>query len=1358
MNTDKSKTKVDISDPLLSPHEKEHVQIGIPKVANQKRNYYFNANCLSSMLYWWVGNYISAGQKKAFEQDMHGLLKDKDAVDAIAKDFRIGWVKHKTLIRTIFTVQRSFFIKGFVFTIMGLSLLLMGPVLLNQIVSYVNSPKEQRELYLGIILIAGIAITKMMASVLSNQGFLNLMLLGNRTLSGVSALVYAKCLSFSILQSDDHNEGSITNNIQVDTMMFSHFGFLVSGIIGIPVQLIFAYALICYYAGWLPMAAGIVTMLLMLVASVSSTKKFAQYQEIVMKKRDARMKSTTEMVNGIKVIKLGGMEDEFFDRVAAKRDDELNLLRKQYYPYIFTIFCTNATPLFITASIFLTYILKGHELSAEIAFPIIATMGILQYPLTMIPFIMGYSLRAVVSMRRIEKFLKAPDVDASYITRNDNHDDDLSITVENGYFFWRKPEAKEPGANPNTTQILNSVVQKGTDTDATISWSEADASRNDSTFNEGLVEPHILKNINLKIRSGQFVAIIGDVGSGKSSLIQSFIGEIIADEKRNPRVVVNGSIAYVSQKAWILNKTVRDNILFNQEFNEERYQEAIELACLTDDLKVLPRGDMTEIGEKGVNLSGGQKARVSLARAIYCNRDIYLLDDPLAALDVHVGTTVMQNCLTNHLKSKTRVLVTHNLDMLKYVGRVIIMRKGAIIGDGTYEEIKEHPYYKAMVEKFQKKRAEEEEEEAEDQTEELQPGEILSEVVLEKKASSKKKVTRHATPHKELEKPKVEEAKGDNKDDDKLILAEDREKGEVGVSIFKSGLDFYGGWCFAIFLFIVMSIWLGSSLSANFWISYWTSPEGQALGKSQLFFVAIYFGFSFTFSFFTLIRIWALISRSITGAKKIHAQMIRSVLRAPINMFFDRVPAGRILNRFSKDINVVDTWLYESVSNIFVSIFFVLGDILISFYGGSYYILPLVLIFFWVSLTVQKRYIRVNNEITRLEAITKSPIVSHVGQTLSGLNSIRAYGVSEKFMSDQIELQNENLKNSYMLSLLNGWLSTRLVFAAMTLVVPVIGLTMFMNNTLTPGLAGIIVTYALRFDDDIRTFLNNKGLIEQRLISLERCVAFMKIEPEAAAKTTTAVEGYDPKHWPSEGKIEFVDFELRYRPNLPLVLKGINFTINPREKIGIVGRTGSGKSTTLLGLLRSIEAAGGKIMIDGVDISAIGLYDLRKKITIIPQDAMLYAGTLRENLDIFKQHSNEEIMDLLEKISLKDRFANGLEFEIKADGSNLSEGEKQLVCIARAILRKNKIVLIDEATSNIDMDTEELIQKAIAERFTECTTITIAHRLNTIIHSDRILVMGDGKVLEFDTPQNLLQNPNSEFAALWNRAVKEKVF
>lgn len=1367
MDQDKDNTKIDISEPLLSDKDVDQIESKRKKIPTKRSNYYFNANCISSLLFWWVGHYVSRGQKKPFEQEMHGELKDKDAAQCIFQAFHKAWKKneHKksSLFRTIYHVQRGLFLKGFLFVVMGSLLVLVGPILLNQIISFVNNPEgDYRK---GIALIAGIALTKSLATLLQAQGMLKLTLLGNRTLIGVTALIYSKCLTFSILQSDDHSEGSITNNIQIDSITFNYFGYLISGLITIPAQLIVAFTLIGHFVGIIPLLAGIATLVFMLAINAFASRKFTKYQEVVMKKRDARMKATTEMINGIKVIKMSGMEDEFFEKVTHKRDTELNLLKKQYYPYIFTIFGSNATPVLITAVLFLVYILQGNELTAEVAFPIISVLAILQGPILGLPFVVAYLLKAKVSVGRIQKFLEAPNINDSYLIRNDDANDNNAIIVHHGYFYWRKlenqPSIVDKGSIqiPSNTQI--STTQNSINNEKTLDGFEGER----SLVKEDLVSEYTLKNINLRIKRGEFVAIIGDVGSGKSSLIQALIGEIMVDETKDSKVYINGKIAYVSQKAWILNKTVRDNIIFNHEYNEERYQEVIDLACLREDLKVLAKGDQTEIGEKGVNLSGGQKARISLARAIYCNRDIYLLDDPLAALDVHVGTSIMQNCFSSHLKSKTRVLVTHNLDMLKYVERVMIMRKGEIIGDGTYEEIREHPYYQALREKFKQKRQEEAEEGEDEEDVDikgLEAGDVyLNDLTLLKRMSSKKKsLRRKSQPAEAPQMSKVEKISPDtdNKDLEKLMLAEDRERGQVGTAVYKAGIDFYGGWCFVTYLLILMSIWLGLSLAANFWVSYWTTSQATAADSNQLFYVAVYSGLTLVFSLFTLIRIWSLIAKSISSARKIHAKMIRSILRAPLNTFFDRVPAGRILNRFSKDINIVDSWLYESVSNYFVATFLVLGDIIIAFYGGSWYILPLVVLFFWFALTVQRRFIRVSSEVTRLEAITKSPIISHVGQTLSGLNSIRAYGVVEKFMCDQIDLQNANLKNNYLMGLLNGWLSTRLVFAAMTLVIPVIALTMFLRGNLTAGLAGIIVTYSLRFDDDIRSFLNYKGITEQRCVSVERCVAFMKIEPEAAVKTTAVVPGFDPKVWPSQGKVQFIDFSLRYRPNLPLVLKNINLTICPGEKIGVVGRTGSGKSTLLLSILRTIEAAGGKILIDDVDISALGLYDLRKKITIIAQDAMLYEGTLRENLDIFKEHSDAEMLELLEKISLKDRFPNALEFEIKADGSNLSEGEKQLVCIARAILRKNKIVLIDEATSNIDLDTEELIQKTTFERFKECTTITIAHRLSTIINSDRILVMGDGEILEFDTPQNLLDNPKSEFASLWNQALKEKTF
>jgi len=482
--------------------------------------------------------------------------------------------------------------------------------------------------------------------------------------------------------------------------------------------------------------------------------------------------------------------------------------------------------------------------------------------------------------------------------------------------------------------------------------------------------------------------------------------------------------------------------------------------------------------------------------------------------------------------------------------------------------------------------------------------------------------------------------------------------------------------------------------------------------------------------------------------------MLAKVIRAPVNLFFDRVPSGRILNRLSKDLTVLDNYIAQSFGSLTVMFYYLLADIVVCLIVGSAWIFPLAILFFFASYKIQRSFMSLNREVTRLESISKSPIVSFFSESLSGLTSIRTYQEQEKFVSKFHNLQSENIKNLILSAGLLNWFNLRVTFCTILVIAPAVSIPILMipHGTIAPGVIALLITYVININDDIMWFLWCLSNFETNLIALERCRTFTQIEGEAPAKTIhpEQVENYN-QQWPPNGSIDFKHYYVKYRPNLPLVIKDLNVHIAHGEKIGIVGRTGSGKSTIFLSLLRMLESSQGTIYIDDVDISKLGLDDLRSKLTIIPQDPMLFKGTLRNNLDLLDKYSDEELWQSLERVCMKEKFQqeNGLDTEIKEGGENLSAGEKQLLCIGRAILAQSKIILIDEATSNIDPKTEQIILDTIHNSFKDCTVITVAHRLKTIINSDKIMVMGQGKLLEFGNPQALIDNEKSNFHKLW---------
>uniref|UniRef100_A0A8C0EZ03 Multidrug resistance-associated protein 1 n=1 Tax=Bubo bubo TaxID=30461 RepID=A0A8C0EZ03_BUBBB len=822
-------------------------------------------------------------------------------------------------------------------------------------------------------------------------------------------------------------------------------------------------------------------------------------------------------------------------------------------------------------------------------------------------------------------------------------------------------------------------------------------------------------SINFTVPEGSLVAVVGQVGCGKSSLLSALLGEM---DKKEGYVVVKGSVAYVPQQAWVQNATLEDNVIFGREMNESRYKRVIEACALLPDIEILPTGDKTEIGEKGVNLSGGQKQRVSLARAVYCNADVYLFDDPLSAVDAHVGKHIFEKVIgpKGILKNKTRVLVTHAINYLPQMDTILVMSDGEISEMGSYQELlKQDGAFAEFLRTY------------------------LWTVETEKQMSSNRQLsnsstysrdtgkTQHQSSTAELQKPLAE------KNSWKLTEA-DTVKATVywdymkAIGLFISFLS--------IFLFMCNHI---ASLASNYWLSLWTDDpviNGTqqytnvrlgvygALGISQG--IAV-FGYSMVVSI-----------GGIFASRHLHLNLLHNVLRSPMS-FFERTPSGNLVNRFSKEIDTIDSTIPPIIKMFMGSTFNVIGACIIILLAtpiAAVIIPPLGLVY----LLVQRFYVATSRQLKRLESVSRSPVYSHFNETLLGVSVIRAFEEQKRFIKQNDVKVDENQKAYYPSIVANRWLAVRLEYVGNCIVLFAALFAVTARNKLSAGLVGLsVLLFFLQITAYLNWLVRMSSELETNIVAVERVKEYAEMEKEAE----WSIEQTAPAStWPKEGKVEFRGYGLRYREDLDLVLKNINVTINGGEKIGIVGRTGAGKSSLTLGLFRINEAAEGEIIIDGINIAKIGLHDLRFKITIIPQDPILFSGSLRMNLDPFDQHSDEDIWRSLELAHLKNfvsSLPDKLNHECAEGGENLSVGQRQLVCLARALLRKSKILVLDEATAAVDLETDKLIQSTIKSQFEECTVLTIAHRLNTIMDYTRVLVLDRGEVVECGSPDHLLQ-------------------
>jgi len=1187
----------------------------------------------------------------------------------------------------------------------------------------------------------GIVLARVLLSIFLARMRILLAMWAVKSANAVNGVIYEKILRFSLIRSVEHNTGSLVNHIQVDSDRLNYAAWDLANVITLPVVLGVGIYFMWVSVG-ISFLSGLGVILVMSLINFLFSKMYFKISEKTMEKKDERMAVATEILNGIKYIKMSGWENSFLKKISKVRDGELALFKKKAIIDSIITLLLELTPNLITVAIFGTYIYTGHDIDAKSAFTLVSTLMVLQDPVKALPDCVSTLLDLKVSLDRINKFLLAEDIKADYIKKNEVDYPETAINIKNGNFYWLTEEEKKLKKKKEEEEAQEGDEDGEKKKEEEKKEEKPASESSDEIENEGEGEKMILKDINLDIKKGSFVAILGDVGSGKSSFLFSLAGEMKYQVENQPEIIINGDMSQVPQQSWILNTTVKKNILFGQEFDQKKYNDVLKYSCLKSDLDILINQDETEIGEKGVNLSGGQKARVSLARALYKNSDIYLFDDPLSAVDAHVGNYILKECFMGYLKEKTRVLVTHKFESLKYVDYIYIFNKGKIVEEGTLETLQESATFQEIKEKYnminKKETSDEEEEKTDAESAKVQKDEV-----------QETKLTKE--PSKEEEKKEIPPE--DKELLEKLMLDEDKEEGAVGWKVWKMFFNYYGGWFFYFTLLLVMGSMTVSQVGANFWLSYW-SDSGNKEKHSRDYYFTVYTMFGVGYAVFAFIQSIMQRIQSIRFSRFIHKEMFSKVIRAPINLFFDRVPTGRILNRFSKDLATIDDHLSSIFGWVISQSFSFLTDIFVCIVIGTVWVFPLAVFFFYVCYRLNKSFTNLNREITRLESISKSPVVSFFTESLGGLISIRTYNEQTNFMNKFHKLQDEHIKNTILDWATFNWYNLRTSFASVIIIGPVISIPLLLTgyDTVSAGMVALLIIYVIQINEDIAFLFLCFSYFEFQLVSLERCKKFAEIVGEAPAETKDPenVENLT-SNWPARGSIEFKNYFVKYRPNLPHVIDNLSVSINSGEKVGIVGRTGSGKSTFFLSLLRIIEPTHGSILIDGVDISQVGLDDLRNKITVIPQDPMLFKGTLRENMDLLNQYTDQQLWESLEKVCLKEKFEgeNGLDAAIKDGGENLSAGEKQLLCIGRAILANSRIVLIDEATSNIDPKTEQTILDTIHNCFQDCTVITVAHRLKTIINSDKIMVMGQGQLLEFDKPDNLIKDEKTAFHKLW---------
>nr|XP_054302515.1 ATP-binding cassette sub-family C member 4 isoform X3 [Pongo pygmaeus]XP_054385521.1 ATP-binding cassette sub-family C member 4 isoform X4 [Pongo abelii] len=1107
---------------------------------------------------------------------------------------------------------------------------------------------------------------------------------------GIFTLIEA--LRLSNMAMGKTTTGQIVNLLSNDVNKFDQVTVFLHFLWAGPLQAIAVTALLWMEIG-ISCLAGMAVLIILLPLQSCFGKLFSSLRSKTAAFTDARIRTMNEVITGIRIIKMYAWEKSFSDLITNLRKKEISkILRSSYLRgmNLASFFSASKIIVFVT---FTTYVLLGNVITASRVFVAVTLYGAVRLTVTLFfPSAIERVSEAIVSIRRIQTFLLLDEI--SQRNRQLPSDAKKMVHVQDFTAFWDKAS-----------------------------------------------ETPTLQGLSFTVRPGELLAVVGPVGAGKSSLLSAVLGELAPS---HGLVSVHGRIAYVSQQPWVFSGTLRSNILFGKKYEKERYEKVIKACALKKDLQLLEDGDLTVIGDRGTTLSGGQKARVNLARAVYQDADIYLLDDPLSAVDAEVSRHLFELCICQTLHEKITILVTHQLQYLKAASQILILKDGKMVQKGTYTEfLKSGIDFGSLLKK---------------NNEESEQPPVPGTPTLRNRTFSESSVWSQQSSR-----PSLKDGALDSQDTENVpvtLSEENRSEGKVGFQAYKNYFRAGAHWIVIIFLILLNTAAQVAYVLQDWWLSYWANKqsmlnvtvngEGNVTEKLDLnWYLGIYSGLTVATVLFGIARSLLVFYVLVNSSQTLHNKMFESILKAPV-LFFDRNPIGRILNRFSKDIGHLDDLLPLTFLDFIQTLLQVVGVVSVAVAVIPWIAIPLVPLGI-VFIFLRRYFLETSRDVKRLESTTRSPVFSHLSSSLQGLWTIRAYKAEERCQELFDAHQDLHSEAWFLFLTTSRWFAVRLdAICAMFVIIVAFG-SLILAKTLDAGQVGLALSYALTLMGMFQWCVRQSAEVENMMISVERVIEYTDLEKEAPWE----YQKRPPPTWPHEGVIIFDNVNFMYSLDGPLVLKHLTALIKSQEKVGIVGRTGAGKSSLISALFRLSEPEG-KIWIDKILTTEIGLHDLRKKMSIIPQEPVLFTGTMRKNLDPFNEHTDEELWNALQEsfffvhlqVQLKETIEDlpgKMDTELAESGSNFSVGQRQLVCLARAILRKNQILIIDEATANVDPRTDELIQKKIREKFAHCTVLTIAHRLNTIIDSDKIMVLDSGRLKEYDEPYVLLQNKESLF-------------
>ncbi|KAM0334168.1 hypothetical protein ACHAQA_001188 [Verticillium albo-atrum] len=1291
------------------------------------------ATVFSLLTFSWMTPLMQLGYKQYLtEEDLWGLAHN-DTTKSTGEAFDKAWQhelknrKNPSLWLAMFRAYGTPYAVAAIFKLGNDISQYIQPQLLRYLIAFVDSyrPGETPQpVVKGAAIALGMFGCAVFQTAMVHQYFQLAFITGMRIKGGLASAIYKKSMKLSNEGRASKTTGDIVNYMAVDAQRLQDLTQFAQQVWSAPFQIIICMVSLYQLVGW-SMLAGVGVMIIMMPAHGFIARIMRNLQKEQMKNKDARSRLINEIINNMKSIKLYAWGAAFMNKLNFVRNDmELKNLRRIGATQAFANFTWSTAPFFVSCSTFTVFVLtQDKPLTTDIVFPALALFNLLTFPLAVLPMVITSIVEASVAVGRLTSFLGAEEIqpDAIVVKPAPEEMGEETVIVRDGTFSWNRHESKEA-----------------------------------------------LRDIDYTAYKGELSCVVGRVGAGKSSFLQSILGDLW---KIKGQVEVHGTIAYVAQAPWILNATVKENIIFGYRYDSAFYEKTVKACALVDDFAQLPDGDETVVGERGISLSGGQKARVALARAVYARADIYLLDDVLSAVDSHVGKHITENVLGPRglLNTKTRILATNSIFVLQGASYITMIRDGQVVEKGTYKQLvamkgmvsdliktagqdssgpssskasssRSSTASTSIAEAVATSQEKDEMEEAQERVPEMEPIKTGASASAKKRSDSMATLRRASTASFKGPRGKLtdEEVAGGRTRQTK----EHSEQGKVKWDVYFEYARNNNLVAVAVYLFALVASQT-ANIGGSVWLKEWAEYNQDHHGNPKVgMFIGIYFAFGIGSSLLTVIQTLILwIFCSIEASRKLHERMANAIFRSPMS-FFDVTPTGRILNRFSSDIYRVDEVLARTFNMLFVNLArscFTLVVISVSTPAFIALIIPLALTYYWI----QRYYLRTSRELKRLDSVSRSPIYAHFQESLGGISTIRAYRQQQRF-----ELENEwrvdsNLKAYFPSISANRWLAVRLEFMGALVILAAAGFAIVSvanHSGLSAGLVGLSMSYALQITTSLNWIVRQTVEVETNIVSVERVLEYSRLPAEAPE---IIKDSRPPVTWPANGSLEFNNYSTRYREGLDLVLKNITLDIKSHEKIGVVGRTGAGKSSLTLALFRIIEPATGNISIDGLNTSSIGLLDLRRRLAIIPQDAALFEGTIRDNLDPGHVHDDTELWNVLEHARLKDHINSmegGLEAKINEGGSNLSQGQRQLVSLARAMLTPSNILVLDEATAAVDVETDAMLQTTLrSPLFANRTIITVAHRINTILDSDRVVVLDKGEVVEFDSPKALLK-------------------